>query len=167
MLNYLSFEGSSEANLGENLRKKNRKPERNLTRCVFYVSMHEQSIKKSMIMVAKETNLSIPTFVWYWLKTTMKSTLFLLLFFGSIHCNVENKISKVICSLCPSKDVDFLKGSLANPVKLSKDLFKECNIRFRIVSSDVSDFGKKNILSFATLDNENKETLWPFQTIFS
>ena len=86
----------------------------------------------------------------------MKSTLFLLLFFGSSHCNVENKISKVICSLCSSKDVDFLKGSLANPVKLSKDLFKECNIRFRIVTSDVSDFGKKNIVSFVSLDNENK-----------
>ena len=113
-----------------------------------------------MIMVAKETNLSIPTFVWHWLKTTMKSTLLLLLFFGSIHCNVENKISKVICSLCPSKDVDFLKGSLANPVKLSKDLFKECNISVRNVYSDVSDFGKKNLVSSAFLDKENKETLW-------
>ena len=143
------------------------KAERNSTPCVFYVSMHEQSIKKSMIYGSQRNNLSIPTFIWYWLKTAMKFTNILLLFFGSIHCNVENKISKVICSLCPSKDVDFLKGSLANPVKLSKDLFKECNIRFRIVSSDVSDFGKKNILSFATLDNENKETLWPFQTIFS
>ena len=96
----------------------------------------------------------------------MKSTLFLLLFFGSSHCNVENKISKVICLLCPYKDVDLLKGSLANPVKLSKDLFKECNIRFRIVTSDVSDFGKKNLMSFASLENQNKETLWPFQTIF-
>ena len=115
---------------------------------------------------SQRSNLSIPIFIWYLLKTAMKSTLFLLLFFGSSHCNVENKISKVICSLCSSKDVDFLKGSLANPVKLSKDLFKECNIRFRIVTSDVSDFGKKNLLSFASLDNENKETLWPFQTIF-
>ena len=108
---------------------------------------------------SQRNNLSIPIFFLYLLKTTMKSTLFLLLFFGSSHCNVENKISKVICSLCASKDVDFLKGSLANPVKLSKDLFKECNIRFRIVTSDVSDFGKKNLLSFASLDNENKETL--------
>ena len=89
----------------------------------------------------------------------MKSTLFLLLFFGSSHCNVENKISKVICSLCPYKDVDLLKGSLANAVKLSKDLFKECNIRFRIVTSDVSDFAKENLVSSAFLDKENKETL--------
>ena len=96
----------------------------------------------------------------------MKSTLFLLLFFGSSHCKVENKISKVICSLCPYKDVDLLKGSLDNQVKLSKDLFKECNIRFRIVTSDVSDFGKKNLMSFASLENQNKETLWPFQTDF-
>ena len=89
----------------------------------------------------------------------MKFTLFLLFFFGSSHCNDENKISKVICSLCLSKDVDFMQGSLANPVKLSKDLFKECNIRVRLVTSDISDFGKKNLISFASLGKENKETL--------
>ena len=90
----------------------------------------------------------------------MKSTLFLLFLFGSSHCNNENKISKIICSLSWSKDVEFMQGSLDNPVKLSKNLFKECNIRVRIVSSDVSDFGKKNLVSSAFLDKENKETLW-------
>ena len=158
MLNHLSFEGYSEK-IGNQKR---------IQLVVYSMRLRMNNLLRSpWFMVAKETNLSMPTFVWYWLKTTMKSTLFLLLFFGSIHCNVENKISKVICSLCPSKDVDFLKGSLANPVKLSKDLFKECNIRFRILTSDASDFGKKNLVSFASLDNQNKETLWPFQTIFS
>ena len=89
----------------------------------------------------------------------MKSTLFLLFLFGSSHCNNENKISKVICSLSWSKDVEFMQGSLANPVKLSKNLFQGCDIRVRIVSSDISDFGKENVISSAYLDKENKETL--------
>ena len=89
----------------------------------------------------------------------MKSTLFLLFVLGSSHCNNENKISKVICSLSWSKDVEFMQGSLDNPVKLSKNLFKECDIRVRIVSSDISDFGQKNLISSAFLDKENKETL--------
>ena len=89
----------------------------------------------------------------------MKSTLFLLFLFGSSHCNNENKISKIICSLSWFKDVEFMQGSLDNPVKLSKNLFKECNIRVKIVSSDISDFGKDHLVSSAFLDKENKEIL--------
>ena len=89
----------------------------------------------------------------------MKSILFFLFLFGSSHCNNEDKISKVICSLSWSKDAELMQGSLDNPVKLSKNLFKECHIRVRIVSSDISDFGKKYLISSASLDKENKETL--------
>ena len=68
---------------------------------------------------------------------------------------IEEKICKVICSISNLKDADIFKGSLTNPIKLSINLLKECNIKFRILS-DMKIIGKINLISFAYEGKVNK-----------
>ena len=77
-----------------------------------------------------------------------------------ISCSITNeeKISKVICSISNLKDADIFKGVLTEPIKLSRKLLKECNIKLRILS-EMKNFGKINLISFAYQGKVNKEIL--------
>ena len=86
------------------------------------------------------------------------------LFFIPIISSVDEKnIAKVICSLNRFKEVDILKGIFGNSLKLSKSLQKECNMKFRFVTSSVNQIGRKDIILFASGKIDNKKvTLCPF-----
>ena len=75
------------------------------------------------------------------MQCTMELAIFTLLLLSNIgNCQSfdAKNISKIICSLIRSSHVDIFKQELVDSIKLSKDLFQECNIRVRIVF-DVSD----------------------------
>ena len=93
------------------------------------------------------------------LKTHIKSIISISFLFllPIIHSVDEKNISKVICSLNRSKEVDILKGMFGNSLKLSKSLQKECNMKLRFVTSSVVEIGKKGIVSFASYEMNNKK----------
>ena len=94
------------------------------------------------------------------LKEIIKLTFLLFIFLPIIHSVKEKNIAKVICSLSHFNEVDILKGIFGDPLKLGKYLQKECNIKFRFVTSNVTNLGRKDIVAFSShnIDNE-KETL--------
>ena len=70
----------------------------------------------------------------------------------------EENISKVICSISKFKYANIFVGTLRKPIKLTKILQKECNIKLKIVD-DPEKFEEIDIISFAENDRENKEIL--------
>ena len=75
------------------------------------------------------------------MQCTMELAIFTLLLLSNVgYCQSfdAQNISKIICSLSRSSHADIFKQELVDSIKLSKDLFQECNIRVRIVF-DVSD----------------------------
>ena len=91
----------------------------------------------------------------------MRSTFGILLtitLYSSCTCICEQNISKVVCLFSRFENADVFKGALPKPVKLSKELFKECNIKVKIVS-DMKDFESTAFISFAYKGSNNKETL--------
>ena len=64
-------------------------------------------------------------------------------------------ISKIICSLSESSHVDIFRQELVDSIKLSKDLFQECNIRVKIVF-DVSDNVKHDFILFVSQQQDKK-----------
>ena len=83
------------------------------------------------------------------------------------HSFNEGNVAKVVCSLARFNEVDILKRSYGDSVKLSKSLQKECDIKSRFVVSTAFEIGRKDIVSFASHKMENmKETLSPFQHYF-
>ena len=71
----------------------------------------------------------------------------------------EQNISKVICLFSQSKNADIFRGALVKPpIKMSKELFKQCNIKVKIVS-DMNAFESTSLISFAYKGSNNKETL--------
>ena len=70
----------------------------------------------------------------------------------------EQEISKVICLFSQFENADIFKGALVKPIKLSKELFKQCNIKVKIVS-DMKAFDSRALISFAYKRSNNKETL--------
>ena len=84
---------------------------------------------------------------------------FLLYFLPTCHLSNVEKYSKVVCSLSKFKEVELLAETLRESIKLSKDLFQECNIRLRIVTADTQDIWQKDMIMFANHERALKETL--------
>ena len=78
-----------------------------------------------------------------------------LLLFGASEENEENK-AKVICHFKRFANTDILE--MPESLKLSKILFKKCNMQVKIVS-DLEEIGRNDLISFASQKNENKESL--------
>ena len=70
----------------------------------------------------------------------------------------EENISEVICSISRFKYANIFVGTLRKPMKLSKKLQKECDVKLKIVE-DPEKFDDIDIISFAEYNEENKETL--------
>ena len=70
----------------------------------------------------------------------------------------EENISKVICSISRFKYANIFVGTLRTPMKLSKKLQKECDVKVKIVE-DPEKFDDTDIISFAKNNKENKEIL--------
>ena len=70
----------------------------------------------------------------------------------------EENIGKVICSISRFKYANIFVGTFRKPIKLSKKLQKECDIKLKIVD-DPKKFEEIDIISFAENDKENKEIL--------
>ena len=94
----------------------------------------------------------------------MKLTIFTLLLFSNLgYCqsfSVQN-ISKIICSLSRSSHTDIFNEKLVDVIKLSKNLFQQCNIRVRNVF-DVRDNNKRDFILFASHHKDTKASLRPF-----
>ena len=76
--------------------------------------------------------------------------------------NYEN-ISKVICYFSRFENADIFKGSLIGEIKLSKELFKNCNIKIKVLSG-VKKFENSQLISFVHHGMNNKETLQHFES---
>ena len=99
----------------------------------------------------------------------MELAIFTLLFLSNVgYCQSfdAQNISKIICSLSTSSHVDIFKQELVDSIKLSKDLFQECNIRVRIVF-DVSDNVKRDFILFASQQQDKKAQLTNFCKLIS
>jgi hypothetical protein len=70
----------------------------------------------------------------------------------------EENISEVICSISRFKYANIFVGTLRKPMKLSKKLQKECDVKIKIVE-DPEKFDDIDIISFAENNKENKEIL--------
>ena len=70
----------------------------------------------------------------------------------------EENISEVICSISRFKYANIFVGTLRKPIKLSKKLQKECDVKIKIVE-DPEKFDDIDIISFAENNKENKEIL--------
>ena len=85
------------------------------------------------------------------MQCTMELAIFTLLLLSNVgYCQSfdTQNISKIICSLSRSSHADIFKQELVDSIRLSKDLFQECDIRVRIVF-DVSDNLKHDFILFA------------------
>ena len=94
-------------------------------------------------------------------RDAMRSTFVILLtiiLYSSCTCISEQNISKVVCLFSRFENADVFKGALLKPVKLSKELFKQCDIKVKIVS-DMKVFESTALISFAYKGSDNKETL--------
>ena len=94
----------------------------------------------------------------------MELAIFTLLFLSNVgYCQSYDaqNISKIICSLSMSSHVDICKQKLVDSIKLSKDLFQECNIRVRIVF-DTTDNDKHDFILFASHQQDAKVSLRSF-----
>ena len=89
-------------------------------------------------------------------------TVFLLMF-GAIHSN-EKILSKIICSFKRLVYTDiFIKNQNPDPIRLSKQMFNECNFKVRIVIDNTA-IGKNDLIAFAYSEIEIK--VWVPFTIF-
>ena len=70
----------------------------------------------------------------------------------------EENISEVICSISRFKYANIFVGTLRKPMKLSKKLQKECDVKIKIVE-DPEKLDDIDIISFAENNKENKEIL--------
>ena len=70
----------------------------------------------------------------------------------------EENIGKVLCSISRFKYANIFVGTFRQPIKLSKKLQKNCDIKLKIVD-DPEKFDEIDIISFAEKDKENKEIL--------
>ena len=98
------------------------------------------------------------------MQCTMELAIFTLLLLSNVgYCQSfdAQNISKIICSLSRSSHADIFKQELVDSIKLSKDLFQECNIRVRIVF-DVSDNVKHDFILFAFQEQDEKARLITF-----
>ena len=77
---------------------------------------------------------------------------------GSCTFASEQNISKVICLFSQFENADIFKGALLKPIKMSKELFRQCNIKVKIVY-DMKAFESTELISFAYKGSNNKETL--------
>ena len=95
---------------------------------------------------------------------TMELIIFTLLIFPNLgysqSFSVQN-ISQIICSLRQSSHADIFNDELVNSIKLSKDLFHQCNIRVRIVF-DARDNDKHDFILFASHQQDTKVSLRSF-----
>ena len=92
---------------------------------------------------------------------TMKLISWIIIFYSLVGASYEDegKISKVICLFKRFTNTDIFENEfMPDRKKLSKRLFKECNLQVRIVS-DQTQIGKNDFISFAYQENDNKETL--------
>ena len=87
---------------------------------------------------------------------------FLLYLLPTSHLTNVERYSKVVCRLSKFKEVELLAGTLKETIKLSKNLFQECNIKLRMVTPDTLGIWQKNIILFANYERPLKETLSPF-----
>ena len=98
--------------------------------------------------------------------SAMKFATFTFIFFALLSISLslnQKRISKVICSLSRSKNADLLRHGSVNSIKLSKSLFQECNINFRVISN-VKDV-KNDFISFTNPQKSHKETFWPLRIL--
>ena len=77
---------------------------------------------------------------------------------GSCTFIKEQNISKVICQFSQFEDADVFKGALEMPIRMTKELFKQCKIKVKIVF-DLIAFDSTTLISFAYNGSNNKETL--------
>ena len=86
----------------------------------------------------------------------MKLSIFaFVIAFSNISLSLHHeRISKVICSLSIYKNIDILTHDSFDPIKLSKSLVQECDIRFRVIPivSDIS----KNFIAFTDSQKSHK-----------
>ena len=106
---------------------------------------------------------SVCNSIYFWTLCTegMRSTFVILLtaiFFSSCTCISEQNISKVICQFIQFGSADVFKGALVKPFKMIKELFKQCNIKVKIVSGGKL-FESTALISFAYKGSNIKETL--------
>ena len=81
-------------------------------------------------------------------------TVFLLMV-GTIHSN-EKILSKIICSFKRLVYTDiFIKNQNPDPIRLSKQMFNECNFKVRIVIDNTA-IGKNDLIAFAYSEMEIK-----------
>ena len=98
------------------------------------------------------------------MQCTMELAIFTLLLLSNVgYCQSfdAQNISKIICSLSRSSHADIFKQELVDSIKLSKDLFQECNIRVRIVF-DVRGNNTRDFILFASHQQDTKASLRPF-----
>ena len=103
------------------------------------------------------------------MQCTMELAIFTLLLLSNVgYCQSfdTQNISKIICSLSRSSHADIFKQELVDSIKLSKDLFQECDIQVRIVL-DVSDNLKHDIILFASQQQDKKAQLIIFCKLIS
>ena len=94
----------------------------------------------------------------------MELIIFTLLIFPNLgYCQLfsEQNISKIICSLSRSSHADIFNEELVNSIKLSKDLFHQCNISVRIVF-DARGNDKHDFILFASHQQDTKASLRSF-----
>ena len=70
----------------------------------------------------------------------------------------EENIGKVLCSISRFKYANIFVGTFRKPIKLSKKLQNECDIKLKIID-DPEKFEEIDIISFAENNKENKEIL--------
>ena len=70
----------------------------------------------------------------------------------------EQNISKVICQFSHFQNADVFKGALEMPIRMTKELFRHCKIKVKIVF-DLTAFDSTTLVSFAYNGSNNKETL--------
>ena len=98
------------------------------------------------------------------MQCTMELAIFTLLLLSNVgYCQSfdAQNISKIICSLSRSSHADIFKQELVDSIKLSKDLFQECNIRVRIVF-DARGNDKHDFILFASHQQDTKASLRSF-----
>ena len=81
-----------------------------------------------------------------------------MILYCSCNCNSEQNISKVICQFSRFENADVFKGALEMPIRMTKELFKQCKIKVKIVFN-LTAFDSTTLISFAYNGSNNKETL--------
>ena len=70
----------------------------------------------------------------------------------------EQNISKIICQFSRFENADVFKGALEMPIRMTKEIFRQCKIKVKIVF-DLTAFDSTTLISFAYNGSNNKETL--------